>query len=339
MSAFNNNDIVKIAVDSYKGKIENYSTEKTQEALRNMLVQVNNGSTKVDYRAIRDGKCNGLFSLLEEILGATVHDYLSDDVFYNTLVDVRNVEEGDSLTFVAQDSTLFYVADVANGTQGIKRQRLAGATEVTIPTTMKMVRIYEELNRVLSGRIDFNEMIDRVALSFNNKLVEDIYSLWVDATSDDLGGSIYFPVAGSYDEDTLLDLIAHVEAAAGGQTATIIGTKKALRNLESSILADSAKEDLYNNGYYGKFYGSPVIAIPQRYKTNTTDFILDDNVLTIIAGDDKPVKLVYEGDPLVITRDASLNADLTQEYVYGEKYGLGLVLAGGNAGIGKYVIE
>ena len=61
-----------------------------------------------------------------------------------------------------------------------------------------------------------------------------------------------------------------------------------------------------------------------------------DDVLTIIAGDDKPIKCVYEGDPIVIMGDPLTNGDLTQEYLYGEKYGMGIVLAGGNAGIGRY---
>ena len=30
------------------------------------------------------------------------------------------------------------------------------------------------------------------------------------------------------------------------------------------------------------------------------------------------------------------HADFTQEYFYGEKYGMGIILAGGNAGIGRY---
>lgn len=33
------------------------------------------------------------------------------------------------------------------------------------------------------------------------------------------------------------------------------------------------------------------------------------------------------------------NMDLTQEYIYGEKYGMGILLAGGNAGIGRYTIS
>lgn len=36
--------------------------------------------------------------------------------------------------------------------------------------------------------------------------------------------------------------------------------------------------------------------------------------------------------------DPMKNADLTQEYLFGEKYGLGIVLAGGNSGIGRYQI-
>lgn len=47
---------------------------------------------------------------------------------------------------------------------------------------------------------------------------------------------------------------------------------------------------------------------------------------------------VYEGDPIVLMGDPMKNADLTQEYLFGEKYGLGIVLAGGNSGIGRYQI-
>ena len=43
---------------------------------------------------------------------------------------------------------------------------------------------------------------------------------------------------------------------------------------------------------------------------------MPDDVLTIIAGDDKPIKFVYEGDPLVIMGNPLDNADLTQELEY-----------------------
>lgn len=331
-------DIIKVAVDAYHGNVEQYSVGQSMELLRKALIEANGGSTTLNYKNIRDGKCNGLFTLIEEVLSRTVVEGLQGDEYFNALVDFRNVAEGDKNLFLVEDSNLFIVSEAADGTQGIRRQRLSGMSEVSIPTTLKVVKIYEELNRVLSGRVDFNDFINKVSESFRQKLLNDIYALWSGATANDFGGVTYFPTAGAYDEDELLDLVAHVEAAAGGKTATIIGTKKAIRNLTPSIQSDGFKDDLYNLGYAGKFFGTPVVVTPQRHKVGSTEFTLDDDMLTIIAGDDKPIKCVYEGNPIVLMGDPMSNGDLTQEYLYGEKYGLGIVLAGGNAGIGRYEI-
>lgn len=329
-------EIVRLAVDAYRGTVEKYSVAQSQEALRQALIEANGGSTKLDYKAIRDGKCQGLFALVETILSKTVVEGLTDNDFFNALVDFRNVAEGDQNLFVIEDNTLFVIDEVANGTQGLRRQRIGGSTEVSINTSLKMVRIYEELNRVLAGRVDFNHLISKVAESFKQKILDDIYTLWSGVTSDELGGTEYYVAGGSYSETDLLELIANVEAAAGGKTATIIGTKKACRMLAASIQSESAKDELHNLGYYGKFYGTPVVVTPQRYKVGTKTFVFNDDILTIVAGEDKPIKFVYEGDPIMLMGDPMTNADFTQEYYYGEKYGLGIVLAGGNAGIGRY---
>ena len=193
------------------------------ELLRKALVEANGGSTTLNYKNIRDGKCSGLFTLIEEVLSRTVVEGLQGDEYFNALVDFRNVAEGDKNLFLVEDSNLFVVSDAADGTQGIRRQRLGGVSEVSIPTTLKVVKIYEELNRVLSGRVDFNEFINKVSESFRQKLLNDIYTLWSGATANDFGGVTYFPAAGAYDEEELLDLISHVEAAANGKPASIIG--------------------------------------------------------------------------------------------------------------------
>lgn len=333
------NDIVRLAVDTYKGKVQKYSTEKASDVLRKALVDANNGKTALDYRDIRDGKCAGLFTLVEQIITATAVEGLQGDEFFNTLVDFRNMAEGDQNVFVVEDSTLFAVADMANGTQGIRRQRIGGRNETAIKTTTKGVRIYEELNRILAGRVDFNDFIARVSQSIQQRLLNDIYNLWISATAEQMGGVTYFPVAGSYDEDALMTLISHVEAAAGGKKAVIVGTKKALRKLKESIQSNTAKDELHAMGYYGTFYGTPCVAVPQRHKVGSTEFVMDDDTLTIIAGDDKPFKVVYEGNTLIIPGNPMDNADLTQEYLITEKWGMGIVLAGGNSGIGRYEIS
>ena len=330
------NEIVRLAVDAYHGTQTKYSVGESMDTLHQALVAANNGSTILNYKDIRDGKCVGLFTLIEEILSRTVVEGLQASDYFNSLVEYRNVALGDKNLFYVEDSNLFTVADAADGTQGIRRQRLGGMSETSIPTSFKVVKIYEELNRVLSGQDDFNRFIQKVSESFQKKILDDIYSLWISATADDFGGTTYFPAAGAYDEDTLLDLISHVEAAANGRPATIIGTKKAIRNLAPAIQGNDSESDIYNLGYYGKFYGTPVVALPQRHKDNSTDFVFSDNLLTVIAGDDRPIKFVNEGQSTVLMGDPMQNMDLTQTYMYGEKYGLGIVLAGGNAGIGRY---
>ena len=124
------NDIVKLAVDAYHGNVEQYSVGQSQEVLWQALVEANGGSTVLDYRKIRDGKCPGLFTLLETVLSRTVVEGLQGDEFFNALVDFRNVAEGDQNLFLVEDSNLFVVSDAADGTQGIRRQRLSGVSEV-----------------------------------------------------------------------------------------------------------------------------------------------------------------------------------------------------------------
>ena len=286
-----NNEIVKVAVDAYHGKVQKYSVGESQDVLRQALIEMNDGETKLNPRKLRGAKGEEMFALVEEILKQTVVEGLTDDDYFNALVDFRNVAEGDKNVFVIKDNVLFMVSDLADGTQGVQRQRISGVSEVSIPTSRKVIKIYEELDRVLAGRIDFNEFIDLVAKSFRQDLLEKIQALWNSASADDFGGAVYFPAAGTYDEGALLDVIAHVEAAANGEQATILCTKKGARMLGQSLLADSAKEDIYNQGYVGKFFGAPVVITPQRHKFGSTDFILPDNVFTVVAGSQKPIKV------------------------------------------------
>lgn len=79
-----------------------------------------------------------------------------------------------------------------------------------------------------------------------------------------------------------------------------------------------------------------MIALPQRHKIGTTTFVHDDESITVIASDEKPIKCVYEGDPLIIPGELYKNYDLTQEYLYSDKHGMQLVLPNGNSGFGRY---
>ena len=51
----------------------------------------------------------------------------------------------------------------------------------------------------------------------------------------------------------------------------------------------------------------------------------------------EPIKLVIEGNPLIVSSAAIQNQDLTQEYLYGQQFGIGFILSDG--AIGRYTIS
>jgi hypothetical protein len=129
-------------------------------------------------------------------------------------------------------------------------------------------------------------------------------------------------------------MVDHVEAS-NGQVANIIGTKKALRKIATAVLADEQKTNYYNMGFFGKVAGVDMIAVPQRHGVGTDAFIFPDDRVFIIGSQDKPIKYVTEGNPIILDKDPLTNDDLTQEYYYIEQTGAGLMI---NQKMGIYVM-
>ena len=315
-------NLVKIVLDSRANRVAgNYSVDDSMEVLQKALVEANNGSTKLDYKKIRDGECKGLFSIVETIITKVVVEGLPESCPLFDFVESRNIKDGDTNIFVIKDNCVFVVADIAHGTQGLRRQRLTGGEEYTVKTRLKGIKIYEELRRVLAGRIDFNELIDKVAEAFQRQIREDMYEAVVGAFENTVAPYTN-AVAGSFDEATLVEIIDHVEAATG-MKAKILGSKQAVRKITGVRGADanSAKEDLYSMGYFGHFYTTPIIVMENGHKPGTTEFILKDD-LYIVAGDDKFIKFVTEGETLIIPGETFHNSDLSQEYLMAMGYGV-----------------
>ena len=328
-----NVEILTVAIDAVKGRTENFSAKQTSDDLRNAFIELNGGSTKISPKTFHRG--NPLFELVQELIPVIIEEGIQEDTNpLFDLVEYRNVNEGDSQEFDVEGDANFVVASAANGIRDVRRQRIVGGDTVKVPTEMKIVRVYENLGRLLAGRIDFNKFVDGVAKAFKNQITESAYDAIEGLSAATYGLDGTYVISGSYNEGDLIALIDHVEAATG-KTAKIYGTRTALRKLTTAVQADSAKEDLYNIGYYGKFNGTDMICLKQAHKPGTSAFALNDNKVFVIAADDQPIKVVNEGDGLLINREATENADLTQEYVYGQAFGVAAICA---AKLGVYTM-
>lgn len=319
-------NVIKLASDMIQNKVSaNFSdASKNSDALRDALIEANGGSTEINFKKFHRG--NECFEIVEEIIPMVVNEGLSGSEFFFNLVDYRNVALGDEVDFYTEDKTSLVVADASYGVSGVRRQRLGKMTKYDVKTQLKVIKVYEELKRLMAGRTDFNKFIDAVAKAMANQILDDTYTAFKAITASTAGLNSTYVKTGTYAEADLITLISHVEAA-NEAVATIFGTKTALRTLAMTNLSDEAKSDLYNMGYYGKFNGTNAIYLPQRHQIGTDTFLLDDTKIYIIAGNDKPIKVVTAGTGLLSANDPLQAADFTQNYLYGQEYGVGVAFA------------
>lgn len=316
-------ELLQVMIDAVKGKYGSYSKAENSEAIRNALIKANGGSTKINIKTLRAHP--EMFSLVEELIPAIIDEGFKDEDAIFGLVDYRNVADGDEQEFVIEGNSLFVVADAAAGVKGVRRQRIDETQTLPVKTSTKIVRVYEELNRLLSGKVDFNAFVDKVAKSYKQQVLGDAYKALNAITKDTVGFDANYVVASNAAgaEAALLTLIAHVEAATG-KPARVVGSKAALRKVPNAVMSDEAKSDLYNIGYFGKFNGNDMVCLRQVHKPGTSEFALNDSKVYVIAGDDKPIKVVNEGEGILVEGEATDSNDLTKEYVYGQLMGVGV---------------
>ena len=318
----NKNELVKLATDTYRGRLQtNFSKGDSLEVLRQAFIDLNGGSTKLDFKALRRNGAQ-MFEILEEILDNTVIEGLSDDNFFKQFVEYKNLNLGDQNSFYVPDNTMLVVSEIADGTSSLRRQRIDNGTNTSITTSWKGIKIYEHLSRLMSNRVDFNVMLDGISKALKTKVNDDMYTAF---TGSFASLPSTFNVSGAYSEDALLALVEHVEAATG-KTAMLAGTRTALRKVTTASIADSALEDMYNMGFYGSFNGVPMMRIKQAHTVGTYTFKLSETDVYVTTTDERPVKFVTEGQSRILAGDALANKDLTQDYFVADKYGTGIVI-------------
>lgn len=333
------NAIIRLATDLSKGvktfscDEKTYNYDEAVEVLRQALIDANGGSTKFDYKTLRRNKVE-IFEIIEELVPTIIMEGLTGNEFWNRYVDYRNIARGDKNEFVTESDEEFVVTVIADGIATPRRQRIGAHTSTGIETSIHAIRIYDEFSRFMAGIIDWPTLCDKVAEAFQKAIWADIYTAFSGAAASysDTGS-----VSNTVDEDDFLELIAKTEAATG-KKAVVYGTMPALRALTASIssnLSDQGKNDIYNQGYLGKYLGTDVFKVDQVYGKDGSP-VIDNKTLYIIATDDKFIKFVDEGDTLVDDRDWTQNADMTLEYRMLQTWGVAIFFS--DKGFGTYTI-
>ena len=309
--------------------------EMIREKFR-LIMGLDESASKKDIRRAINRHKNEIFEVIEDQIDDMLTSGWTSNEFFRDFVEVRNLALGDANEFETADKTVLTVGKLSGDHWDIDRQRLGIGETFRVPTSWVGLGVYEEFERVMTGRADWTRLVNAIYEAMDAYVDELVYNAVISAGSQVLPGSSQFYKTAALDaaaHDTFVTMIEDVQAANRGTEVVIMGTKTALSKLKN--LADVnwiAKEDRTDNrnlGHVGIFEGTRVVEIPQVFaKNDTTTKMVNDNVLMIMpVADNKFVKLIYEGDSMIKeVTDNTVNQDMTYEVKYLTKLGVATIV-------------
>ena len=294
---------------------EKFSYSALQETLRNELRELAG-----TYSLYRENK-NAVFALIED----TIEDVLPKKVLeqYGDLAEIKTFKQGDKPIFTQRITQ----ASRRRAKQFIGKVGLAGLYEV-----FKLDgRSYEvETNAIggaaaigfeefLDGRVDFAEVIEIIM----EGLDEAIYAEIAKAL---MGGIAQLPAANKithagFDEAQMDKLIA-ISRAYGEPTIYCTYELAAKILPVDAWVSSEMKNERNAQGYISMYKGNRIIVLPQSFTDETNSVkVIDPSYAWIIpsGGNDKPVKVAFEGQTIV---DEYTNYDRSREIQVYKKLGV-----------------
>lgn len=269
------------------------------------------------YSLYRENK-NTIFALIEE----TIDEILPKKVMeqYSMFAEVRTFAQGDRPVFNKKEGR-------RRAKQFVTRVGLAGIYEVfkldkstfEVPTSAFGGAAQIGFEEFLDGKVDFAEVTEIIMEGLDEVVYEEIAKALI-------GGISQLPAANQvsysgFDEAKMDKLIAI--ARAYGEPAIYCTYELAAKILPvSDWISNDMKNERNAQGYISQYKGNRIVILPQSFtdETNATK-VIDPSYAWIIptGGNDKPVKIAFEGQTIV---DEYTNYDRSREIQVYKKLGV-----------------
>lgn len=321
----NSKDIIKLAVDLARGKVQNFTADESNKALRSafraLMEFSTEGNGKIDRKTFRKNKVE-IFEILEEIINETLHEGLEGQ--FDGFAEYRNLAWGDENLFKTPANNIFRVALVSDGNGNIRRQRLRDGQEFSVSLDTYAIKVGEDFHRFLAGRVDWSEFMAGIAESFKRDLTQRIATSVMNSFGE-YGAEYHKTFTQLPTEDELVTMAMHIEARTGEKVA-LYGTKLALRRLAPSNITESMKDARNKTGFYGEIAGIELREIEQSHNYGSDTFAVDNNFFLMLPQNaDKMIKVVNEGDAIIQDTQGGTTSDMMQEYFIANKFGISII--------------
>lgn len=310
--------LVQLCIDVYEGRaaVDQFTNNDAEDSLRNKFIEII-GTDRIDHKIMRRQGAL-VFEIVEEALKVLIEKKIESE--FSRFAEYRNVAWGDQKTFELINPNLFEVSIVADGNGNALRQRIDNGS-FTVETFVRTIKIYENFYRLVSGRTNWTQLVNRVADSYVNEIYTLVYNTMYDSYN---AAKPIYNVTGSYSSVELGNMIDHIEAANNAESM-ILGTRNALSRLELKYVSEGMKDAYNQKGFFSIYNGRNVAEIKQVHTAGTDNFAINNNFLMILpVGDEKVVKIVDEGDA-VIKEALMQGMDFSSEYLFGRKAGVSFI--------------
>lgn len=327
--SLNKSDLVKLAKVvananpasqvAYSYGEDKFSYAELNETLRSELRELAG-----TYALYRENK-NTIFSLIEE----TIDDVLPKKVLeqYGQFAEIKTFAQGDKPVFTQRITT----AAKRRAKQFITKVGLAGVYEVfkldgksyEVPTSAFGGAAQIGFEEFLDGRVDFADVLDIVMEGLDECVYLEIERALKGAVTSLQAANK--ATENSFVESAMDNLISVADSY--GQ-ATIYCTYEFAATMvpAEGWVSDDMKNQKWNNGYLANYKGHRVIVLPQSYEDETNAVkVIDPAYAWIIptGGNDKPVKVAFEGQAIV---NEYVNRDLSREVQVYKKLGVAAII-------------
>lgn len=286
-----------------------------------------------------------LFEIIESDIEFKVSTGLAEDEWFMKFVESKNIALGDEEEFeVKGNNVLFIIAEVSGDHHDLTMQNLPHGERFRVHVKKYGVKVGKDIDLIVLGRVDYTELVDKIAESFVYDIKEKCYTAMYGAASK-LPNNSQFNKTGALVKQAFDELIEDV-ATANNSEVYIVGTKMALKKITSiahagSIewIAQSQKEDVAKMGRLGSYEGTTMVEIPQRFRLNdVTEKLYSNDVLFVFANtEDKFIKFTDKGEVEIV--EISEKAELADDfhtYEVQRSYGVGVTLG---QYFGVYTVE
>lgn len=285
-------------------------------------------------RALKKDSALELFSIIEEVLDLKISTGFAENEFFNMFIETRNIADGDAPEFVVNQETYLNVAKVTGANHDNITQKLAEGVPFTVPTSVYVVKVGTDIRLFLTGQKDWAEWIDAAAKAIVRELMAEAYGELMSASTN-IPATAQFNKTGALaaaTKDTFDTLIEDV-GAVNDSDVIIMGTKTALKKLNGLAdvdwIADSQKEAYASTGIMGRYEGTVLVEIPQRFANGTTATKLVDNTKLLIlpvVDDNKFLKMVDYGETTLEVTEVGATMNDQQTYEIQRRMGIAAIL-------------